>query len=73
MNSEIYERNNGDGKQMIVRFENDMGVSIVDHSGSYDVELAVLEFNSQNIEDFSLCYDTPVSYTHLTLPTKRIV
>ena len=30
------------------------------------------EVNIQS-EDWNLVYQTPVSYTHLTLPTKRIV
>jgi len=43
-----------DGHQVIVKFPNGYGASIVKHQFSYGVELAVLKGDS-------LCYDTPIT------------
>lgn len=63
----------GEGIQKIWRFENGFGASVVRFSiyrekkiGSYGVEdglweLAVIRFNSEDILDFKLCYDTKIT------------
>ena len=59
-----------------------MGVALItpfkeDESVDYDALMRMVDYLLQNNADF-LCVlgttaETPVSYTHLTLPTKRIV
>lgn len=49
------------GTQIIYRFTNDYGASIVNHSYSYGTELAVIKFNGSGIDDFDLTYDTPIT------------
>lgn len=49
------------GIQTIYRFDNGYGASIVNHSYSYGTEMAVVRFNSSDLEDFSLCYDTGIT------------
>ena len=39
------------------------------HTGSVQVQIAPLQYYGKDIDLYAL----PVSYTHLTLPTKRIV
>lgn len=61
----------GDGIQKIYRFPNGYGASVVrfkigDRYGSYtnnekEWELAVIEFNNEDKEEFSLTYDTPIT------------
>lgn len=51
----------GGGIQAVVRFSNGYGASVVNHSFSYGVELAVLNFNSADPWDFNLDYSTPVT------------
>ena len=51
------------GKQLIYRFENNYGASVVKNSFSYGGtqgkwELAVIKFDG---EDFELVYDTPIT------------
>ena len=55
-----------DGVQAVVTFPNGYGASIIDHSGSYGVELAVLG------KDGGITYTTPVTddvLGHLDGPT----
>ena len=50
------ERNDiHDGKQIIYRFPNGYGASVVDHSFSYGLEIAVLDSNDK------ITYDTPIT------------
>ena len=54
------------GVQKLYRFENGYGASVVRFYGSYGFEqglweLAVLKFNGEGINDFNLCYDTPIT------------
>jgi hypothetical protein len=49
------------GTQTIYRFDNDYGASIVNHSFSYGIEMAVVKFTGSTIQDFDLCYDTPIT------------
>jgi hypothetical protein len=49
------------GTQIIYRFANDYGASVVNHPYSYGTELAVVKFNSSDIDDFNLCYNTPIT------------
>lgn len=50
-----------DGIQVVVRFKNSWGASVINHSGSYGVELAVIKFMSDAMDDFDLRYDTAVT------------
>lgn len=47
------------GTQHIIQFPNGYGASVINHSFSRGVELAVLKFDSEG--DFDLTYDTPVT------------
>jgi hypothetical protein len=54
------------GTQIVFRFGNDYGASVVCHSGSYGsasglFELAVIRFTGDGMDGFSLAYDTPVT------------
>jgi len=49
------------GTQRIIRFNNGYGASIVNHSFSYGTEMAVIRFNGSNIDNFDLCYTTPIT------------
>jgi len=59
------------GVQKIYRFENGYGASVVrfmsgTFGGSYGAEqglweLAVLMFAGEGVDDFKLCYDTPIT------------
>jgi hypothetical protein len=65
------------GKQILIRFDNDYGVSIVQFAcppfiqgqplyGSYGVdkglyELAVTKYVGEKITDLNLCYSTPIT------------
>jgi len=56
----------GDGTQHICRFPNGYGASVVCHSFSYGGtdglwELAVLQFDGPNLDDFQLVYDTSIT------------
>ena len=47
------------GVQAVFKFENGYGASVINHSGSYGTELAVLEFKSNG--KFDLTYSTPIT------------
>lgn len=49
------------GIQAIFRFENGYGASVINHMGSYGVELAVLQFTGEGTDDWGLCYTTPIT------------
>jgi len=49
------------GTQTIYRFDNGYGASVVNHSFSYGTEMAVVKFNGSSMEDFELCYTTPIA------------
>lgn len=54
------------GEQYLFRFENNYGASVVQHDFSYGRErgrweLAVIKFNSDDILDFELKYDTEIT------------
>lgn len=57
----ITRRDRYGGEQVIFRFENYYGASVVHHSGSYGLELAVLHYYGAKKDDWNLCYATPVS------------
>ena len=50
-----------DGVQVVFRFENGYGASVVFHSHSYGIELAVAKFKSEENIEWGLCYDTPIT------------
>ena len=54
-------------------FKETMGVSFIQYLNDYRLEIAaeLLTTTTDNILD--IAFATAVSYTHLTLPTKRIV
>ena len=49
------------GQQVVVRFKNGYGASIVENTFSYGTELAVVKFNSLDVYDFDIVYDTPIT------------
>ena len=49
------------GTQTVYRFDNGYGASIVNHQFSYGTEMAVVKFHGSSIEDFDLCYSTPIT------------
>jgi len=71
----IKEREINDGQQKIYKFDNGYGASVVQHSFSYGHEqglweLAVIKFEGDGMDDWSLCYSTPITSDvigHLTL------
>lgn len=50
-----------DGSQIVYRFPNGYGASVVNHSFSYGTELAVIKFKSADNDNFDLVYDTPIT------------
>lgn len=50
-----------DGVQVVFRFPNNYGASVIKHHFSYDVELAVVKFNSEDNDDWNICYTTPIT------------
>jgi len=51
-----------DGGQIVLRFDNGMGASIVQHDGSYELEMAVIEFGGDATRnDWEITYDTPIT------------
>lgn len=50
-----------DGVQVVFRFPNNYGASVVKHHFSYGVELAVIKFTSNDADDWDICYDTPIT------------
>jgi hypothetical protein len=61
MATEKITRSTHNGTQTIYRFDNGYGASIVKHSFSYGSEMAVVKFKGSSIDDFNLCYDTPIT------------
>lgn len=50
------------GYQIVYRFPNGYGASIVNHSFSYGTELGVIKFKSSiDMNDFGLTYETPIT------------
>jgi predicted dehydrogenase len=46
------------GIQVIFKFDNGYGASVINHAGSYETELGVIKFYG---DEWSLCYDTPIT------------
>ena len=60
----------GDMNQAVFRFPNDYGASIIMGSGSYGLELGVVEFYGEEDMAFELDFTTPIARDvlgHLTL------
>lgn len=50
------------GYQVVMRFPNNYGASLVKNEMSYgNLEIGVIHFNSQDNEDWKLVYDTPIT------------
>ena len=49
------------GTQTVYRFHNGYGASVVNHSYSYGTEMAVILFSGPSMEDWSICYTTPIT------------
>lgn len=54
----VLERPLFDGYQELYFFENGYGASVINHSYSYGLEMAVIQ---GNIDDYRLCYDTLIT------------
>ena len=54
----VLERPAHDGYHKIYFFENGYGASVINHSYSYGLEMAVIQ---GNIDGYHICYDTPVT------------
>ena len=55
------------GFQMVYRFRNGYGASVICHKGSYGgnqgrYELAVAVWRSSRDDDWSICYSTPITH-----------
>jgi len=54
------------GMQIVFRFDNNYGLSVVSHSFSYGnkqekFEIAIIKFNSEDDDDWNIMYDTPIT------------
>jgi len=49
------------GVQYIFRFENGYGASLINHSGSYGNEIAVLKFYGPSVDDWDFEFDNPIA------------
>lgn len=56
----VTQARNG-GTQTVYRFDNGYGASIVNHSYSYGTEMAVILFSGPSMEDWNICYTTPIT------------
>ncbi|MCY7157481.1 hypothetical protein MK525_03145 [Streptococcus gallolyticus subsp. gallolyticus] len=54
----VLERPLFDGYQKIYFFENGYGASVINHSYSQGLEMAVIQ---EKNDDYRLCYDTPIT------------
>ena len=62
----IIDRSINNGTQKVYRFDNQFGASVVSHKYSYGGdrgkwELAVIKFYSDDNDDWSLTYETPIT------------
>ena len=51
----------GGGQQLVFRFPNGYGASLINSSMSYGKEIAVARFDGDNCDDWDLEYSTPVT------------
>ena len=61
----------GGGQQLVFRFPNGYGASLINSPMSHGNEIAVARFDGDNCDDWHLDYDTPITRDvlgHLTLP-----
>jgi hypothetical protein len=66
------------GMQLLFRFDNNYGVSVVSHSFSYGnnqekFEIAIIKFNSEDDDNFELTYDTHITNDVLGYQSKEDV
>ncbi len=57
----VLERELNAGTQRIFRFKNGYGASVVQHSFSYGLELAVIRFSGEANDQYTLIYSTPIT------------
>lgn len=67
-----------DGWQIVFNFQNGYGASVINHSGSYGLELAVIKFWDETPYEceWNICYDTSITNDvigHLTIEELRLV
>ena len=51
----------GGGQQLVFRFPNGYGASLINSPMSYGNELGVVRFDGDNCDDWHLDYDTPIT------------
>jgi hypothetical protein len=50
------------GVQYLFRFENGYGASLIHNEWSYGIELAVIVWDSDAVDDFRITYKTPITH-----------
>jgi len=65
-NKPLIERQVNNGPQRVYKFDNGYGASVVCHPYSYGYkkglqELAVIQFYGEGVDDWDICYTTPIT------------
>ena len=59
------------GYQKLYKFDNNYGASVINHRGSYGLELAVVLFDKNNPKNYKICYNTPIASNVIGWLTKK--